>query len=220
MKKKILSISLVLALIAVLATGTLAYFTDSETADNVFVMKGVSIDLEEDFDPEDADDIVPDTTVTKGVEVTNIGTTDAYVRVQIAVPADLDDGFVTLNTNGGNWSWTKKDGTTANTYTASINNEEYVVYVGTYTEALAANEATATKALESVYISKDITCEENTQLGGYDYFNAAGTKANYRADGTFHIYVIAEGTQKNPFDNAFDALDAAFGEPGNYTVAW
>lgn len=219
MKKKILSVCLVLALIAVLATGTLAYFTDSESADNVFVMKGVSIDLEEDFDPDDADDIVPDTTVTKGVEATNSGTTDAYVRVQIAVPADLDDGFVSLNTNGGKWSWTKKDGTTPNKYSASINNEEYVVYVGTYTDALAAGDTTATKALESVYIAKEITCEENAQ-GGYDYFNAAGTKANYRADGTFHIYVIAEGTQKNPFDNAFDALDASFGEPGNYTVAW
>ena len=46
-KKKILTIALILCLIAIMAMGTLAYFTDSDTADNVFTVGNVKIELTE-----------------------------------------------------------------------------------------------------------------------------------------------------------------------------
>lgn len=45
MKKKILSIALVVAMIAVIAAGSLAYFTDTKTAKNTFTVGNVKIDL-------------------------------------------------------------------------------------------------------------------------------------------------------------------------------
>ena len=53
MKKKILSISLVVALLATgLIGATLAYFTDYEYAKNQFVVGDIDITLNEDFDDE------------------------------------------------------------------------------------------------------------------------------------------------------------------------
>lgn len=47
MKKKVLSVFLVVALIAITAMGTLAYFTDTDSADNVFALGNVDIQLVE-----------------------------------------------------------------------------------------------------------------------------------------------------------------------------
>ena len=47
MKKKALSIFLVVALVAIAATGTLAYFTADDSATNTFTVGNVAIDLEE-----------------------------------------------------------------------------------------------------------------------------------------------------------------------------
>lgn len=45
MKKKILSIALVVAMVAVIAAGSLAYFTDKDSAKNTFTVGNVKIDL-------------------------------------------------------------------------------------------------------------------------------------------------------------------------------
>ena len=45
MKKKILSIALVVAMVAVIAAGSLAYFTDKDAAKNTFTVGNVKIDL-------------------------------------------------------------------------------------------------------------------------------------------------------------------------------
>lgn len=47
MKKKVISIALVIALIAVIAVGSFAYFTDTKSANNVFTMGDVKITLDE-----------------------------------------------------------------------------------------------------------------------------------------------------------------------------
>ena len=49
MKKKIISIALVVAMIAIIAAGSFAYFTDTDKADNTFVTGNVKIDLLENF---------------------------------------------------------------------------------------------------------------------------------------------------------------------------
>lgn len=162
MKKKIIVLCLVACLaVTAVAGATLAYFTAEDSADNVFTMKGIQVEINEDFDPENAE-LLPGLDINKDVWVTNTGTTDAYVRVHIAIPAALDDGDPSFNASNnflhfnftedsvqpGQWSWTPEMNEDVgyrgngegnwNYYTATIDGIDYGVYVVTYRTALAA----------------------------------------------------------------------------------
>ena len=100
MKKKIVSLALAVCLIAIAAVGTLAYFTDKDTATNTFTVGNVAIDLIEqqktdnglaDFDQNKK--LLPGTSdvnaVSKIVTVKNTGANDAWVWVDLKIPAYL-----------------------------------------------------------------------------------------------------------------------------------
>lgn len=182
MKKKIIAICLVACLAVVAITGaTLAYFTAEDSADNVFTMKGIKVEINEEF--VQGSELIPGLDINKDVSVTNTGTSDAYVRVHIAIPAKMDDGdpsfaaynnFLHFNFDmdsvaDGEWSWipemTEDVGYKGNGegnwnyYTATIDKIEYAVYVVTYRTALEAGEETATKALDKVYVDASVDCE-------------------------------------------------------------
>ena len=90
-KRKILLLAMSLCMVAILAVGgTLAYFTAEDSADNVFTMGYVDIELEETF--EQFSDLVPGLDINKDVYVKNTGSNPAYVRVHIAIPEIMDDG--------------------------------------------------------------------------------------------------------------------------------
>ena len=98
MKKRMLTAALALCCLAVLATGTLAYFTAEETAQNVITMGVLKMDLVElnaDGQPwTDVENIVPGMEVTKEAFVKNTGSVDFYTRVKIEkrfVPAQGDE---------------------------------------------------------------------------------------------------------------------------------
>ena len=93
MKKKILSICLVIALAATAVVGgTLAYFTDTDAQTNVFTTGNVKIDLWEDFDDNDGNaELIPGKKIEKEIYVTNTGSEDAYVRVHYAIPVPMAD---------------------------------------------------------------------------------------------------------------------------------
>ena len=78
MKKRMLTAALALCCLAVLATGTLAYFTAEETAQNVITMGSLKmelVELDEKGEPwEDVENIVPGMEVTKEAFVKNTGT--------------------------------------------------------------------------------------------------------------------------------------------------
>ena len=123
MKKKITAIALVVCLVAVaIVGGSLAYFTDNDSATNTFTAGGVKIDLIEkerdgqgglkDF--ENGHVLMPivgsaqgekDATgqpvaknyVDKIVTIENTGKSDAYVRAYFAIPSALDNGYETFN---------------------------------------------------------------------------------------------------------------------------
>lgn len=125
MKKKILSICLVVALLATAIAGaTLAYFTDTDKEDNTFTVGGVQIELIEqqrneegtaleDFEQEkilmpivgsaqgEQDDFgmpkAAENYVDKMVTVKNTGKSDAYVRAYFAIPAALDNAVPTFD---------------------------------------------------------------------------------------------------------------------------
>lgn len=98
MKKRMLTAALALCCLAVLATGTLAYFTAEETAQNVITMGSLKMELveldEKDEPWEDVENIVPGMEVTKEAFVKNTGTVYFYTRVKITksfVPAQSDE---------------------------------------------------------------------------------------------------------------------------------
>lgn len=47
MKKKVLTVALVVALIAIMVSGTLAYFTDNDEVTNTFTIGSVEIEIHE-----------------------------------------------------------------------------------------------------------------------------------------------------------------------------
>lgn len=92
MKKKILALCLVVVLAVTAVTGaTLAYFTDTDTETNVFTAGDIAIEIEEIF-PED--ELMPgtatDNNLQKEVYVENTGSNDAYMWVEVLIPAALD----------------------------------------------------------------------------------------------------------------------------------
>ena len=85
MKKKIVSLCLCVALLAVAVGGTLAYFTDTtETKDNVFTVGNVEIELtEEDWEKEEHEDVYPGEALPKDPCVENKGDNPCFVRIKV-----------------------------------------------------------------------------------------------------------------------------------------
>lgn len=249
MKKKIVAICLVACLaVMAIAGASLAYFTAEDTADNVFTMKGIKVELNEEF--EQGSELLPGLDINKDVFVKNTGSSDAYVRVHIAIPAALDDGdpsfaaynnflhwnFTKDSIADGQWSWLPEmsDGVgykgngagNWNYYTTNIDGIDYAVYVVTYRTALAAGEQTATQALDKVYVDATVDCEWDEATNGFVYTDTKGNTVAppqfADANGNVHIKVFAEAAQTATFDDAYDALNTAFGTPGaaDYVAPW
>lgn len=111
MKKRIVSICLVVALAAIAITGaSLAYFTADDSAENVFTVGNVKIDLTEpNWDAEGAEEakeMYPGEAVKKDPTVTNTGANPCFVRVKVTFP---ESPVVTYRTDyvddklGENW---------------------------------------------------------------------------------------------------------------------
>ena len=233
MKRKLLSICVAVTMLAVAVVGgTLAYFTDVEAETNVFTTGNVDINLTENF--QQGSKLLPTTgkdadgnqlnAVEKEVLVTNVGSENAYVRVHIAIPSLLDNTDPGLDASEkilhfsyrpdsigpGKWDWSKTAGAVYegdwNCYTESIGGVDYNVYVVTYEAVLGPGETTA-DAIHQVYMDAVTTNEKITEL------NAALGES-------WKILVAAEGAQSAGFDDAYSALNTAFGAPGSYAVSW
>lgn len=122
-KTKIIVLALAVALVAVCAMGTVAFFTDRSTATNVITTGGVDIELLEtavkdgEVVPfEDVSGVLPGDEISKIVEVKNTGKSDAYVRVSVEKAVTLTEGLegevdlslVKLDINTE--KWTEADG--------------------------------------------------------------------------------------------------------------
>ena len=240
-KRKIMMLALSVMMIAILTIGgTLAYFTAEGGADNVFTMGGVDIELEEEFEQES--ELKPGVDVNKDVWVNNTGTSDAYARVHIAIPSNMDDGNPSFNpvnnflhfnfekesVQDGLWTWKKEMhkgvgyGDNWNFYTMTIDDVDYNVYVVTHRSAITPGMVT-TKALDKVYLDPSVEATVNRdpdtkEIISYTY------KDNHNNEITLtpaeskniKIKVWAEATQTDPFTDPFTALNTVFGVPGTY----
>lgn len=230
MKKKFLSLCLAGCLAATaVVSGTLAYFTDTDAQTNTFTVGNVEIDLWEEFgDNKGTEELIPvvsktvdgstiiNNAITKEVNVTNTGSEDAYVRVHIAIPSELERYITVVSENDaeGKWDWTNSASDEKyarkekidNAYDTTIGNIAYHVYVVTYGTALKKDYC-AYKAISKVYLNENVTNEEVTKL-------KETLKDNWK------IYVAAEAIQAEGFDNAYEALNTGFGTPTdpNYSI--
>ena len=250
MKKKIVSLALAVCLIAIAAVGTLAYFTDKDAKTNTFTTGKVDITLNETFNEQTAK-LLPGKDIAKIVNVTN-NAEEAYVRLHIAFPADTiyygNDGVQEYNNLvhfnqryasmvAGEWNWTPTaagatydaahpgypgNGTNYNTYTTTIDNVEYRVFVVTYMTKLAKGEKTATDAMFNVYLDKyadttdgvNYTAPANKAAGGYRTAAMSSNLNNYK------ILIVAEGCQAEGFNDPYTALNTSFGTPSSTNNPW
>lgn len=237
MKKKILSLCLVAALIAVAVVGsTLAYFTDTDQAVNVFTMGNVDIMLREDNDAGIADAeyrswvtkqlLQPSITIEKDVWVENIGNNPAYVRVGVLVPADLEPMLEMGWVNTDTWKYSVDTaGNEAKAYAAEVDGVEYVGYTLTYNGALEGKTGVTPDLLTSVMLKDAVTCE--TLANGDIRYKLVenGETYTYATDaaGLASILIYAEAgqttgnygddTNRKAWTTADEALNVMFGEP-------
>lgn len=260
MKKKILSIALVVAMVAVIAAGSLAYFTDKDNATNTFTVGNVHIKLlESSLHRENAgypNGTTKDQVSPKNVElwsdvakegtgntnkykagdtfykdeqieadaaqytcdnvklnpgqsyhkmpyVKNTGANDAYIRIRVMIPADLDTAvlnssmYTTTAMKSGEFTFDYNDKTPVDR-----GGIKYNVYTFTRTEALAPNEMTYWNVWGTIHMDADVTNEEIKGL-----FGEGKTFAN----GVFPVLVEADAIQADGFKDvtaAFAAFDA------------
>lgn len=252
-KRKILALALTVAMIAILAVGgSLAYFTAEDSAENVFTVGNVKIDLIEsqlhrvnagvangqtstsplwsdaemkgtpaayedgetygagfvncytdDQIKADAETyqsvylkdaaIAPGTGYHKMPYVINTGVNDAYIRIRVIIPTELDkvldDSMYTGTAmTAGEFTYEKKAVGTDN------------VYEFTRVNPLAKGEMTFWNVWGSIYMDKDVTNNDITALINAGLINAQ--------TGEFTVTVEADAIQADGFNSAAEAWAA------------
>ena len=164
--------------------------------------------------------------VDKMVTVQNTGSEKAYIRAYFAIPAALDDGYETFNaglnvlhfnfgnkvvngavssTEGAEWIWTH-DNNKWNYFETEIGGIKYNVYYADYYQAVAAG-ATTEQFIQGVYLDKSFDLRDGKCYAfGKEVDLDNGWDWNKVSCPVFAVACQAEG-----FDNANDAMNAAFG---------
>ena len=202
MKKKILSVALIVALLAIMVGGSLAYFTAEDKVTNTFTIGSVDIEIVEEFTtPEtmipvaSVDENDPNY-VTKEARVKNIGANAAYVQMYVAIPEALDEvgAFVVVDANTGDWT------TRAAAGTVTFGEVEYNVYRYCYNKELAS-KAETTNVITAAYLAPQLDYQNGK-------FVMNGTVIeNYTPGTSIEIYVAAQAIQAQGFDGYVQALE-------------
>lgn len=164
--------------------------------------------------------------VDKMVTIENTGSEKAYIRAYFAIPSALDDGYETFNagmnvlhfnfgnkvvngaissTEGVEWIWTH--GSKWNYFETTLSDGiKYNVYYADYYQAVDAG-ATTEQLVQGVYLDKSFDMKEGKPYAfGKEFTVDAGWDWNNVKCPVFAVACQAEG-----FDNAADAINAAFG---------
>lgn len=239
MKKKVLSVALMVALIAIMVSGTLAYFTAEDKVTNTFTIGSVLIEIWENNQPTDKDTVVFEKPLlpvvdmekltddpgyaAKIVKVENTGENAAYIRTHIAVPTALL-GYLELKVNTSGWQF---NGTLAGSSTAKVGDINYRVFTYDHAAAVAPDAFTA-ELLQGAYLKSEVDIKDNPATASADLEfckpNGDGTYtfsdfvAHKKVDGgytsnTIAILVASEAIQYQGFENstATEALNSGFG---------
>ena len=258
MRKKLLALSLCVALAAIAIAGaSLAYFTDTKSATNTFTVGNVKIKLiesslhrenagypngttETQLNPDNSElwsdvtkegsgntskykagdtfytdaqieanaaeykcenvKLLPGESYHKMPYVKNTGSEDAYIRIRVMIPADLDTAILNSSMYTST-AMNNKEFTMAydNSGAVERNGVKYNVYTFTRIDPLAAGEMTYWNVWGTIHMDPDTTGEE---LAGF-----FGEGKPY-ADGVFPVLVEADGIQSDGFADATAAWAA------------
>lgn len=132
--------------------------------------------------------------------VKNTGANNAYIRIRVMIPANLDTAIL----NSSMYTSTalnNKEFTMAydNSGTVDRDGIKYNVYTFTRIDPLAAGELTYWNVWGTVHMDTDVTNEELNSLFG---------EGKPYADGTFPVLVEADAIQADGFANAAEAWEA------------
>lgn len=232
MKKRILTIALVVALLATCFAGTFAYLTDKDAATNVMTLGSVYIDqIEEERDANGnlvsftqakpaypavgsiewaADPITVGGGTQKVFHDGLKNVVDKFVYVEnTGKSAAYVRTIIAIEAPGydaENWihvNFNNTNGVTMTNWTpVDINGVEFVYAVFTYTDELAPNAKTPV-SLAQVFLDSEATNE---------YCNAFGD--------TWEILTLSQAVQADGFADAETALNEAFGNPADKVAEW
>lgn len=237
-KKKLLSVMLIIALLAIAVVGgTLAWFTDEDEVTNTFTVGSIEIKQNEVFN-EDTANLMPvvgtepnnadDNYIQKKVTVSNTGKNPAYIQTIVAVPTILDESNVLKlwDNNHKAYGWSKLDGDNstdngAQAYLSGIpvdingTEVDYNLYYYRYNTPLAPGDTTGA-CLEYVYINAmaDMNTYGTDGNGttGTGYFVMNGEEIEgFNAFSKLDILVLTQAVQAEGFPDAATALTQAFG---------
>lgn len=232
MKKKILTLALVVALIAIVVGGTLAYFTAGDEVTNTFTIGSVKIEIWENDQVTDKDTIEFDDPLTpivnttnpsdddsyqeKVVKVENTGVNDAYIRTHIAIPTALV-GYLVLDMDATGWTQCQLTDSTA-----TVDGVDYTVYTYDHIAKVASGKFT-TELLKGVYLAADVDLKEDANgnllfvkkaNGGVTHesgFVAHTKNANGYTSTVINVLVASQAIQAQGFETgATNALNTGF----------
>lgn len=132
--------------------------------------------------------------------VKNTGANDAYIRIRVMIPADLDTAilnssmYTTTAIKSGEFTYAYD-----NSGTVDRDGIKYNVYTFTRVEPLKSGELTYWNVWGTIHMDADVTNEEIASLFG---------EGKTYADGTFPVLVEADAIQADGFANATDAFIA------------
>lgn len=165
-KKKLFAMMALVIVIAILGTGTLAYFTTRALVHNVITTGGVNIELEETMLNDKGQEIpfvdqtgaMPGQEISKIVRVTNKDA-EAWIRIQVVETIDEkadSENVIRINYNLGTapTQWTEKDGWYY--YNKPLAN-------GETTEPLFKGVTLAGREMDNKYQNKDIVVSVSAQ---------------------------------------------------------
>lgn len=230
MKKKIVAICLVLCLAVIaLAGATLAYFTDTKDAENVFTIGSVKIELLEsklhradwgkgEFTDDEikadaekyqeylaAQQLMPGVAINKMPYVVNTGLSDAYVRIRVMIPSALD--LDALNSSMYCSSALEAEFTTDVNWTApetrTVNGVKYDVYEFVRNEALKPGQMTYWNVWNTIMMDTDVTQEDIER-----YLKDGAIVYEEEVEYHFNVLVQADAIQAASFKNAAEAFAA------------
>lgn len=132
--------------------------------------------------------------------VLNTGKNDAYIRIRVMIPADLDTAIL----NSSMYTSTaldNKEFTMAYDSTGTVDREgvKYNVYTFTRIDVLEAGKMTYWNVWGTIHMDSDVTNEELNALFG---------EGKPYADGIFPVLVEADAIQAEGFADATAAFEA------------
>lgn len=144
--------------------------------------------------------LLPGESYHKMPYVKNTGSEDAYIRIRVMIPADLDTAIL----NSSMYTSTalnNKEFTMAydNSGTVERNSVKYNVYTFTRIDPLAAGAMTYWNVWGTIHMDPDTTGEELAEFFG---------EGKPYADGVFPVLVEADGIQSDGFADAAAAWAA------------